>query len=378
MYYILTSKNRDISNSMTNNFNHVFPAIRGVQSGRPCYVAMVPMRIVPKLFIFDEAEVPTELRAQRSLNVQRIPEISAYLVENSSNYTLSSITASIDSKVNFEPNADSGLGQNMGTLSIPMEASILINDGQHRRAAIERALKENTELGHDNISVLFFIDEGLSRSQQMFADLNKHAVRPSDSISTLYDLRDDLSKLAREVQKKVHIFKKMTEMEKSSISNRSSKLFTLSAIKNANKALLGKGKNGPKTTEEEISLAALYWNEVASHMPDWQLAHNKKVSTYELRENQIHAHGVFLQSMGKIGYDLLSSDVNVWQNKLKKLEKIDWSRTTPIWEGRAMNQGRISKAHVNVILTGNAIKKQLGVELTLTEETTEERFLNDV
>ena len=363
---------------MTNNFNHVFPAIRGVQSGRPCYVAMVPMRIVPKLFIFDEEEVPTELRAQRTLNSQRIPEISAYLVDNSSNYTLSSITASIDSRVNFEPIADSGLGQNMGTLSIPMDASILINDGQHRRAAIERALKENTELGHDNISVLFFIDEGLSRSQQMFADLNKHAVRPSDSISTLYDLRDDLSHLAREVQKKVRVFKKMTEMEKSSISNRSSKLFTLSAIKNANKALLGKGPKGPKTTNEEIALAASYWNEVASHMPDWQQAHQKQVSTFELRENQIHAHGVFLQAMGQIGYDLLSSNAKTWQQKLRNLEKIDWSRTSSNWEGRAMNQGRISKARVNVILTGNLIKTKLGIKLTPSEQEVEKRYLENV
>lgn len=363
---------------MTNNFKHVFPAIRGVQSGRPCYVAMVPMRIVPKLFIFDEAEVPAELRAQRTLNAQRIPEISAYLVDNSSNYTLSSITASIDSKVNFEPIVDSGLGQNMGTLSMPMDASILINDGQHRRAAIEQALKENTELGHDNISVLFFIDEGLSRSQQMFADLNKHAVRPSDSISTLYDLRDDLSMLAREVQQKVHVFKKMTEMERSSISNRSSKLFTLSAIKNANKALLRKGAKGPKTNTEDISLAASYWNEVASHMPDWQLAHQKKVSTFELRDNQIHAHGVFLQAMGQIGYDLMSSHTKNWRAKLKKLEDIDWSRTSSNWEGRAMNQGRISKARVNVMLTGNLIKAYLGVELTPDEEEAEQRYLENV
>ena len=80
--------------------------------------------------------------------------------------------------------SDTGVGQNMGSLSIPMEAQILINDGQHRRAAIEQAIAESSELGHDHISVLFFIDEGLKRSQQMFADLNKNAVRPSDSLNT--------------------------------------------------------------------------------------------------------------------------------------------------------------------------------------------------
>ena len=42
---------------MNSEFSHTFPAIRGTQAGRPCYIAMCPMRIVPKLFKFDEEEV---------------------------------------------------------------------------------------------------------------------------------------------------------------------------------------------------------------------------------------------------------------------------------------------------------------------------------
>lgn len=197
-------------------YQHTFPAIRGIQAGRPCYIAMCPMRIVPTLFKFNEEVVPPELRAQRILNRAQIPEISSYLINNPTDYTLSSLTASVDAKVDFVPILDTGFEQNMGILTIPMDAQILINDGQHRRA-IEEAIKDNPEIGYDNISVLFFIDEGLSRSQQMFADLNKHAVRPSDSISTLFSQRDHLSELARYVHKNVHIFSRLTEMEKSSI-----------------------------------------------------------------------------------------------------------------------------------------------------------------
>lgn len=288
-----------------SDFSNSFPAIRGIQAGRPCYIAMCPMRIIPKLFIFDEDEVPPELRAQRTINKSRVPEIATYLIDNSSSYTLSSLTASVGTMVNFEPMSDTGHGQNIGTLSIPMDAQILINDGQHRRAAIEEAIKGNPELAYDNISVLFFIDEGLSRSQQMFADLNKHAVRPSDSISTLYDLRDSISELGRHVQEHVHVFSRLTEMEKSSISNRSIKLFTLSSIKNASKALLGKG-NKSEISKDEKELATYFWNEVAINMPDWQSALNKKVNTSELREQYIHAHGVMLQAMGQIGHDLLN------------------------------------------------------------------------
>ncbi len=357
-----------------SEFSNTFPAVRGTQAGRPCYIAMCPMRIVPKLFKFDEEEVPAELRAQRTLNRSRVPEIASYLVNNSSDYTLSSLTASVDGMVQFEPLSDTGLGQNMGSLSIPMDAQILINDGQHRRAAIEEAIKENPEIAYDSISVLFFIDEGLARSQQMFADLNKHAVRPSSSISTLYDLRDSISETGRYIQKHVHVFSRLTEMEKSSISNRSTKLFTLSSIKNASKALLRKGSKD-HITKEEQDLAATFWNEVAANMADWQLAFERKVNTSELREQYVHAHGVMLQAMGQIGYELLEQSPNAMSKILKRLSSIDWARANADWEGRAMVHGRISKARTNVTLTGNYIKQHLKMPLNPLEEETEKEFI---
>ncbi len=360
---------------MKHEFSNSFPAVRGVQAGRPCYIAMCPMRIVPKLFRFDEDDVAPELRAQRTLNRSRIPDISSYLIENSLDYTLSSLTASIDSNVHFEPVSDTGASQNMGLLYVPMDAQILINDGQHRRAAIEEAIRENPELAHDSISVLFFIDAGLSRSQQMFADLNKHAVRPSDSISTLYDQRDSISELARHVHENVFLFSRLTELEKSSISNRSTKLFTLSSIKNASKALLRKNATD-EINKAEKNLAVSYWNEVSANMRDWQLALSKEVHTKELRENYIHAHAVMLQAMGQIGSVLICRKQTEWKPLLKKLNSIDWSRSNKDWHNRALVHGRISKARSNVTLTGNYIKNHLGLTLTPTESEVEEAFTN--
>jgi DNA sulfur modification protein DndB len=356
-----------------SGYNHSFPAVRGIQAGRPCYIAMCPMRIIPTLFRFDEEDVPPELRAQRILNKSRIPEITSYLVDNPNDYTLSSLTASVNAMVKFTPMADTGVGQNMGSLEIPMDAQILINDGQHRRAAIEQAIKDSPDLGYDNISVLFFIDEKLQRSQQMFADLNKHAVRPSDSISTLYDFRDPLSDLARYLSKHVDVFSRMTEMEKSSISNRSSKLFTLSSIKNASKALLKKG-NKDSVTDDDKVLATEFWTCVTENMVDWVSAKNKLVFTHELREQYIHAHGVMLQAIGNIGADLTDEFSTNWKEKLGELSTIDWSRSNKDWEGRALVHGRVSKARTNVILTGNYIKKHLGVALKEAEAKLEKEF----
>src|SRR5450631_2279313 len=98
-----------MANISDTGYSHSFPAIRGVQAGRVFYVAMCPMKIVPKIFIFNEEEVPPELRAQRTLNRARIPEIASYLVDNPNSYILSALTASVDTKnVNFKPYTDSG------------------------------------------------------------------------------------------------------------------------------------------------------------------------------------------------------------------------------------------------------------------------------
>ncbi len=46
-------------------FEYIFPAIRGIQAGREYYVSMCPLRVIPRIFLFDEDELKPELRAQR-------------------------------------------------------------------------------------------------------------------------------------------------------------------------------------------------------------------------------------------------------------------------------------------------------------------------
>lgn len=335
---------------------------------------MCPLKLIPKVFLYDEDEIPAEMRAQRLLNRARIPEIAQYIVENPREYVFSAITASIDSEVRFWPFEKSGPNSNVGRLVVPMTARFVINDGQHRRAGIEEALKERPELGDETISVVFFVDTGLQRSQQMFADLNKHAIRPTKSLGILYDHRDPLSQLARNLALTVPAFKGLTEMEKTTISNRSIKLFTLSGLYQGTRALLNKPKRGRVTSQEE-GLAIEYWTEVSKHIPEWQLAQERKVSAAELRRDSIHAHGIALHTLGILGAALIAVEPKRWKERLKALSKVDWSRSnTKLWEGRAMVGGRVSKAHNNVILTAAALKRVLDLQLSPEEQGVEAHF----
>lgn len=353
--------------SFDTDYCYSFPAVRGIQAGRPFYIATCPMRIIPKIFSFDENEVPPELRAQRTLNKARIPEMVKYLLDNPEDYVFSALTASIATDVHFDEFPGSN---NLGTLRVPMEAQILINDGQHRRKAIEDALDEKPELGQDNIPVLFFVDEGLKRSQQMFADLNKYAIRPSPSLSTLYDHRDISSNLARYLAMSVEPFIGLTELEKSSISKLSNKLFTLSSIKQATRALLGKD---PKEDEfeENSHIATLYWQSIFEVMPDWQLAAKKEVSPAQLRKEYVHAHGIGLQALGLLGRSLLAQHPEKWQQKLSVLKSFDWRKSAPEMSQRAMQHGKLSKTSTAIHLTCNALKHAMSLPLSPEEEELE-------
>ncbi|MEM9955629.1 MAG: DNA sulfur modification protein DndB [Chloroflexota bacterium] len=354
-------------------YNYSFTAIRGVQAGREYYVAMCPLKLVPRIFRFNEEEIPAELRAQRTLNKSRIPEITRYLVHNPDDYVFSSITACIDADVKFEPLTTEGYGRNAGVLTVPMSSTVLINDGQHRRAAIEEALKENPDLGNETISVVFFIDSGLERSQQLFADLNKHAIRPTRSIGILYDHRDPFADLCRKLVKKVPIFKGLTEMEKTSISNRSTKLFTLSAIYQANQALLNK-KKADEITDEEFAQAKEYWTALGEIIPEWRLAIQKEIRSSELRKEYVHVYGVLLQALGHVGYALLKSEPYQWREKLVPLRDVNWLRTNSVWEGRAMQLGSMTTAGDSVRLTANILKEKLGLHLTAEDMAVEDKL----
>ena len=348
-----------------------FPVIRGIQSGREYYVAMWTLRTLKQISIFDEQELPPELRAQRTLNKSRVPEIANYVLDNPKDYIFSAITASIDSEVEFEPMSAKAGENRLGTLKVPMDAKFIINDGQHRRAAILAALEQKPELGSETIAVVFFLDFGLERSQQMFADLNRYAIRPSRSLGLLYDHRNDKAKLARLTIMKSDIFRDLVDLEKSSLAPRSRKLFTLSAFYNACADLIQDIATGD--LEQDAQTAREFWEAVARQFPSWTQVRDGKLASSEVREGFIHSHGIALQAIGKAGNALLKGNPTGWKTRLKPLSQINWSRKNArLWEGRSIIGGKVSKATTNVILTTNVIKKHLGIELGPEEQRVED------
>lgn len=339
------------------NNSYSFAAIRGVQARRAFYVVMVPLGVVPRLFRFDDDELPVELRAQRSLNKGRIPAIARYIADHPEEYILSALSASVDAPLVFEP-AGTGDCRAVGILSIPMSASLLLNDGQHRRAAIAQALLDRPYLADETIAVTLFPDEGLRRSQQMFVDLNQHAVKPARSLRLFYDGRDDGAGLTRAVAFTIPLFRDLTDFGRSSLPAGSRKLFAFSSLHQATQTLIREASLS--ATAEQPGEAVEFWQEVIEHMPDWVRAGRREVAAAELRRDCIHAHGIALEAIARAGARLIICSPGDWRERLAGLRRVDWSRANgSLWEGRALVGGRINRSRTNMMLTAEVISRAL-------------------
>lgn len=341
-----------------------FPVVRGIQADKEYYIAMVPLRMLSRLFPSDEEYVLPEYRAQRKLNESRIPVISKYILDNRTSYVFSALAASIDGEFTFVP---AGNNSDTGVLEVNLDAKFLINDGQHRKSAIFEALKEDPTLGDETIPIVFFADKGLARSQQIFTDLNKNAVKTSNSISELYDSRDQMAVITRDVISCIEFLNTYTDKEKDILGKFSSSLFTLNTFYSANKLIVGRN-----TGDDVRDFLFYFWDSVAANMMQWQELEHREITKVDLRENYIATQSIVIQALGRVGnYLLQHRDVDV-ARCLFQLKNVNWHRNNHQWYLRAINpSGRIITNKKAGLLIANVIKEQLGIPLSAEEKAAE-------
>lgn len=349
------------------NYCYRFPVVKGIQAGRTYFIAMVPLKMLGKLFPNDDEYVLPEYRAQRKLNESRIPEIRRYILDNRQSYVFSALAASIDGDFQFVPSD----GGETGILEVDMDAKFLINDGQHRKAAILSALEEESDIANETISVVFYEDTGLSRSQQMFTDLNKHAVKTSNSIAELYDSRDQLAVITRSIIAEISFLNEYVDKERDNLGKFSSALFTLNTFYTSNKKILRRGECDEKFT----GFLKEFWGAVTDNMVPWKEMVEKEISKKELREQYIATQAVVIQAFGRVGSYFFDNPEYSLENHMPLISDINWKRKSDDWRLRVIrSNGRMINNAEAILLTGNIIKKYLKLPLTDDEQNAEDNF----
>ena len=351
------------------DFAYRFPVVKGLQAEREYYIAMIPLKKISRLFPADGEYVSPEHRAQRKLNEARIPVIRQYILNNRKSYVFSALAASIDGEILFNASEF----PDVGVLEISMDAKILINDGQHRKAAILEAIAEDDSLLNETIPVVFFEDQGLARSQQIFTDLNKYAVKTSNSITELYDSRDPLAIVTRNVVAAIDFLNSFTDKEKDILGKYSSNLFTLSTFYNANKRII----RTAEITSDVKEFLQNYWSILCQNILPWTDLCNREISKVDLRENYIVTQSVIIQVLGRLGNIFFTNQCLHMEKILGKMKKINWRRDCEDWSLRTIRtNGRMINSEEAIVLTCNMVKKRLDIPLDEFEQGKENAFLN--
>lgn len=370
-------------NEIRQEITYTFPAVRGIQAGKEYFIAQIPYSILVRLFVFDEEQVPAELRAQRALNPRRAQAIADYMVENKDSYVLPALTASVSKEMCFEASPVPGSSDRLGLLHVPMDAVMLINDGQHRRGGIELALQQDPSLRHETSAVTIFYDQGLERSQQIFADINSKQVKPSGAINALYDHRNPFNAWVLDVLKRVPEVRKRIDFENSSVAAKSHKLWSMVAFKKFITRLTGLNEKTIQTAQpvelDDIgALVVRFFNECESHIPGWRGMMDHSVSASEIRESMVIGHAVWLEALGLFGsVALFAGDYLVPLDRSAKVIDADRARfevmqlladvqpdkTAPQWQGRCVHLGRMQKTADGVKSTAAVLLKLANVKL---------------
>lgn len=347
-----------------------FPAIRGIQAGSEYYIVMCPLKRLRKVFTFDESALPVESRAQRTLNQERIPEITNYILSQREDYAFSAITACIEGMSAFTPIGQGTHETNIGTLTIDADAEIYITDGQHRNAAIAEALKQDPTLADENISVVFFANKTLEDRQKIFKDLNLYPKKADRSLGITYD-NSPSALLSKELIYENPKLQKLIDLEKNNLGPRSKKLLTHSAFNKATRELFDKVT---ADNYQELSIiAARYWQVVYQNMTEWQFVFEDKLSAGDARKHSVNVHSVTLQALGIVGKQLLK--LPKWEATLERLKQINWDRSNKTdWEGRCMISGEMSNNSSRAKATAVRIKTLLGLTLSDKEQQEEAKL----
>ena len=346
-----------------------FPAMKAAMGGREYYSTLMSLSEIPRFFKFNDWQQFTpELRAQRVLNESRLPAITKYITDNEESYIFSSITCSYTCDIMFRSYSEKN--PEIGEISLDLEEmEFVINDGQHRCAAIANAIKENPVIAKNKISVLLFPMENLERMQQMFSDLNRHAQRSSKSLNILYDQRDPLGILTTNVVEAVEIFKDLVDFEKVSLPIRSHKLLTLTSLYDANKEIVSRLVKRNEEPDYAVleKMVVDYWREITSVISDWQKVAQGHMPATALRQEQLSTHSVVLRAIGSVGGILLVNYHDTWKEKVSKLADIDWRKgigrsVNPLWDGVCISAGSIVSNKQARAATLNVLTSKLEIE----------------
>jgi len=349
---------------MGNDNRHRWPALAGRIGETDFFVALCPAR-----FVTATPALPEEPQFRRTQLDDALAErLLGAMKGKPGAQTAGVFAVLVVGDIRFLPTRQGG-ESGPGWIEFEKTALVLLCDGFQRQAALRTFLRRNPRRANDSLPVIFYSDPSGRNYGSLFQALHPSARKATRSRRVMADAGDPVARVTRELLTRVREFEGLVEMNKATLAPRSGALFTVSALFQATRVLLQPLRG--KTDRDRSAAAQAFWRKLFQIFEDWRRVRAGGVSAGEIRQRFIHSHGVVLDAVAQVAAQLVRPGKTGWVEKLEGLRWIDWSRANPLWEGRALLGGKVSKARQNVVLTAAAIKAVLGLPLTEAERHSE-------
>ena len=177
-----------------------------------------------------------------------------------------------------------------------------------------------------------------------------------------------------DVVERVDAFRGMIDFERISIPIRSSKLFTLTSLYDANKELIGRltdsvASDGFKDT---LDKTVEYWMHLSTIITDWIRIAKGELQAPAIRQEKLNTHAVVLRALGGLGRTAMENYPKDWEQRFTKLSDIDWrksvgSKVNPFWDGVCITAGSVVSNRQARLATFKALSHAIDIRPASTK-----------
>lgn len=258
---------------------------------------------------------------------------------------------------------------------LPAGTTVIVNDGQHRIAGInmlfdmmrtsKKVKKKDLPLQtHDfdsnelviQVQACFRAEE----MQQVFADINANASKPSKSISLFFDNSNPFNLVVKQLVDSHIALMGKTDIEKNTVSGKSDKMFTIAGLTSAFRAFFPEKAKDEGLAEQEVTLLS----EVLFEVNDlWQLMGK---TAEEHRAYSLSTHAVYMKALFGAIRELVEVCPDSWKDILAG-QGIPHRRDDKSFLHRCVGpNGKVLADNRSMMLTRNVLKQYF--ELPLESE----------
>ena len=226
-----------------------------------------------------------------------------------------------------------------GFIQVPWEERVVAIDGETQLAARHEAANLDPETKREFVGVYICHSRPELWARQAFHDLNTLAVRPNAALSMGMDARNPITKIAREVERKVTFFDGRVNKVSRQLRSGDMNVVTLPTLRGAC-VTLAKGINGVQYGTRPVPIDEARLPAVEKAAVEWLTALTAKFNhILENRVQYLMSSPSVMAALGALGHELVDiEDVDARRLKiaqlLQSISTVNWSRDKT-WEGIA-------------------------------------------